>query len=79
MNAKEIENHVEENVKVLKMIRGSLMIVSSDCDTIDAQDYLGVCAQKAEMAHIVERNLENLNDVIKALSEVLPTSNHVDA
>lgn len=73
----ELENRINENIKDLKMIRGALMIVSETEDS-GVPDYLGACAQKTTMAHIVERELATLDGVIDSLCEIVPKQEEND-
>jgi hypothetical protein len=67
----DIEVRVDDALGALKRMRGALMIIS-EANQTDAEDYQGLCGQISAYSHIAEEQLESLGEVIKSLSEVAP-------
>lgn len=66
-----IQMRVDEALCTLKTMRGALMIIS-EANQTDAEDYQGLCGQISAYSHIAEKQLESLNSVIQDLSDVAP-------
>lgn len=72
-----IENRIDAALCELRTMRGAFMIIS-EAKQLDAQDYDGLTGQIESYACIAEKQLENLDRVIKDLSKVAPKQENTD-